>query len=300
MGIITVFDASGVPLTGASSIPASAITSGQVSTARGGTGQDLSASSGVLLLTAGTASALATTGSGNAVRATDPAVNMASGSLVLPATASALATTEGAAKWDTTLKQSVIYDGTRERTVSPVGFQPFAHPLNYVYTSAFSTALTLPANGGSVIMPVVLHASMLLQSITANNTDVATARTWGWDLYVDRNNGSNSVDRVASSSADETFTAAGQSNRTITAASAPVYLAPGVYWLVIQSRHATSSFGLASTAGAGTTNFTSIKTKTTSNPNGSTLDIIAATWSTSTSVAGVRLNGRVAANTVAW
>jgi len=274
--------------------------SGVISTALGGTGQDFSADSGVILLTAGVSSALATTGSGNAVRATNPAMNIASGSLVLPATASALAATEGATKWDTTLKQAVVYDGARERTVSPIGYQPFAHPLNYVYNSSYTTALALAANGGSVIMPVLLHASMLLESVSIVSTDTTLPRSWGWDLYVDRSNGSNSVNRVANSSADDSFTASAQSVRTITAASNPVYLSPGVYWLVIQGRHATNTMGIGTQAGSGTTNFTSIKTKTTTNPNGSTLDIIAATWATSTATVATKLNGRVAANTIAW
>ena len=291
MTIDAVYDATGL-LKSASS--------GVISTAFGGTGQNFSASSGVILLSAGIASALATTGSGNAVRATNPAVDMTGGSLVLPTTASALATTEGAAKWDSTLKQMALYDGTRERTISPIGYQPFAHPMNYVYNSTYTTALALVANGGSVIMPVLLHASMLLESVSVVNTDTTLARAWGWDLYIDRSNGSNSVNRITNSSADDSFTSGGQSVRTITAASAPVYLAPGVYWLVIQCRHATNTFGVGTQAGSGTTNFTSIKTKTTTNPNGSTLDIIAATWATSTATAAVKLNGRVAANTVAW
>jgi len=242
----------------------------------------------------------ATTGSGNIVLATNPSISMAGGSIVIPATASALATTEGAMKWDSTLKQMALYDGARERTISPIGFQPFAHPMNYVYNSTYTTALALVANGGSVIMPVLLHASMLLESVSVVNTDTTLARAWGWDLYIDRSNGSNSVNRITNSSADDSFTSGGQSVRTITAASAPVYLAPGVYWLVIQCRHATNTFGVGTQAGSGTTNFTSIKTKTTTNPNGSTLDIIAATWATSTATAAVKLNGRVAANTVAW
>jgi len=272
--------------------------SGVISTALGGTGQDFSADSGVILLTAGVASALATTGSGNAVRATNPAMDIASGSLVLPATASALAATEGATKWDSTLKQEVIYDGTRERTVSPVGFQPYAHPLNFVYNASYANAINLAANGGTIVAPILLHASMLLESITLVSVDASLARTWGWDLYVDRNNASNSVNRVANSTADETFTAPG-GNRTIAAASAPVYLSPGVYWLAIQCRHATNTFGVGGTGGSGS-NFTTLRTKTTSNPNGTTLDIITATWAASSAMIGVRLNGRVAANTAIW
>jgi len=275
--------------------------SGVISTALGGTGQDFSADSGVILLTAGVASALATTGSGNAVRATNPAMDIASGSLVLPATASALAATEGATKWDSTLKQEVIYDGTRERTVSPVGFQPFALPNGHLITSAYSAVISLAAAGGTIVIPIFLHASMLLQSVSAVNTDVSAVKTWGWDLYVDRNNGSNSVNRVAQSTADETFTAAAASLRTINASTAGIYLAPGCYYLAVQNRHASNAFGLGSQSNSSSIlNSTQAKTKTTSTPNGSTLDIIAATWTASKNSPGVRLNGRAAADTVEW
>jgi hypothetical protein len=53
---------------------ASDITSGTLATARGGTGQDTSASTGIPLITAGTWSVLSTTGTGNAVRATSPTI----------------------------------------------------------------------------------------------------------------------------------------------------------------------------------------------------------------------------------
>ena len=275
--------------------------SGVISTALGGTGQDFSADTGVILLTAGVASALATTGSGNAVRATNPAVDMTGGSLVLPATASALAATEGAAKWDSTLKQMALYDGVRERVVSPIGYQPFALPSGHLISSAYSLVTTLAAAGGTVVIPIFLHAGMLLQSVSAVNTDVSLVKTWGWDLYVDRSNGSNSINRVAQSTADETFTAAAASLRTINASTAGIYLAPGCYYLAVQNRHASNTFGLGSQFNSSSIlDSTQAKTKTTTNPNGSTLDIIAATWTAIKNSPGVRLNGRAANDTVAW
>jgi hypothetical protein len=144
---------------------------------------------------------------------------------------------------------------------------------------------------------------MLLQDASARNTDTSGARTWGWDLYVQRlndgNSGENTLDRVAASSADESYTASAASNRIIAAASAPVYLAPGLYWLVIQNRHATQTWGIATTA-AGGFGLTISQTKTTTNPNGATLDFVAATWTKNTTLYAVVLRGRVFGGTASF
>jgi hypothetical protein len=146
---------------------------------------------------------------------------------------------------------------------------------------------------------------MLLESVTVRNMNTATARTWGWDLYVqylnNGNSGENTLARVAASSADQTFTPSAASTRTLTAASAPVYLGPGVYWLVVQCRHATNSFAFGGTNivefGSGGN---SSQMKTTTNPNGATLDFVAATWTAYTGFLACRLDGRVFGQTAAF
>jgi hypothetical protein len=178
----------------------------------------------------------------------------------------------------------------------PVGWQPYAYPIAFV-TSATPAGVTLAADGESVACPVMLYAPMLLNSVSVRNGNTSLEHTWGWDLYVDYVNdglaASNVLTRIAASSADETFTAAAASTRNITAASAPVRLSPGVYWLVTQNRHATNTFSLHSIF-ASTFNPYISQIKATTNPNGATLDFVAATWSkASNSVSCARLNGRV-------
>jgi hypothetical protein len=124
------------------------------------------------------------------------------------------------------------------------------------------------------------------------------ARTWGWDIYAqylnNGNSGENTLARVAASNGDQSFTPSAADNRTLAAASAPVYLGPGIYWLVIQSRHATSTLVLLGDAGANLfAAVNHVQTKTTTNPNGATLDFVAATWTKSVNTAPMRLNGRV-------
>lgn len=206
--------------------------------------------------------------------------------------------------WDSTMHSIYIGDGSQARPVTPVGWMPYAFMLGFSPTATL-IAHNLTANGGTFLIPVVLAAPMKLNSVSVWNTDTATARTWGWDLYADPENdatghgaGAGTVDRVAQSSADESFTPGAASLRSITASSSPVLLPPGLYWLAVQNRHATNTFGLGSVA-TGTMGGTSAKSKTTTNPNGATLDASSG-WTTQTNLYGVRLNGRVFDDTTSY
>jgi hypothetical protein len=155
----------------------------------------------------------------------------------------------------------------------------------------------LAANGGSIAIPFVVDATSLLVSVSVRNTDTATARTWRWDLYKDT--GANSLTRVAACTAAESFTPSAASTRTV-AASSNTTLLPGVYWLVIQSTHATSTFGFGSTAASGAFAPNTAQTKTTSNPNGASLDFVAATWTKVTAMYAASLNFAVFGNSTAF
>jgi hypothetical protein len=171
------------------------------------------------------------------------------------------------------------------------GLAPYAYPLDFSHSAALTTFQVLPFGGGSLAVPMLVAAPMELGSVEVRNLDASGDRVWGWDLYVDT--GANSLNRVAQSSADESFTATVASNRNITASGAPVSLDPGVYWLVIQNRHAvTGTFGVGTTAQSGFL-LNNYQTKTTGIPNGATLDFVAATWTKVQRVAGVALRGRV-------
>ena len=312
-----IYDANSAIKSSLPAIPASLITSGQVAVARGGTGADLSASTGDLVVTAGTMTANTKTGTGDSVRATSPSLTTpaiagatltgtidANGATMrAPTTGSSLTTTEGYFKWDSTDKLLKVYDGARERSGGGYGYMPFATPASYSATQAAATAVNLQATNGGMLIPIFLAGHMLLQSVSLWNTDTTLSRSWRWAIYADRANASNSVDRIANSNASDTFTAAAASARTSAAASPPTYLPPGAYWLFIQNDGGTNTFGVGTqAAGNGGMGLAQYKTKNgaAGSYNPSTLDIIAATWTAGTAVPAVRLNGRVAANTVAW
>jgi hypothetical protein len=170
------------------------------------------------------------------------------------------------------------------------GQAAYAFPWGVHHSSTY-TAANLVANGGSRATQILVPAVMYLDTVSVWCTDTATARTWGWDLYYQNDPASATCTRVANSNADSTFTPSAASIRSIVAASAPVLLQPGVYWLVIQDRHASNTFGLGIvTAGSLAVNVA--QSKTTTNPNGATLDLSTG-WARVTSQIGVVLIGRV-------
>lgn len=202
--------------------------------------------------------------------------------------------------------RALVYDSQRERAVSNVGWTPNAMAIGASPEVAAGTSFSLAANGGSLAIPIAIQGHMLLDTVTLWSTDTASARTWMWDLYIeDLNNGNageNTLRRVATASAASTFTPGAASARSIAASGAPVYLAPGLYWLVIQNQHATNTFGVGATA-AGTgwaSIYNAAQTKTTTNPNGATLDFVAATWTKATAIAAVVLRGRVFGQTTVF
>ena len=197
-----------------------------------------------------------------------------------------------------------LYDGQRYRVIESAGWTPYAYPLTHNLSAAFTIALNLTANGGSVAIPVWVPSHMLLESVSIRQVSLSVQRTWGWDLYEqylnNGNSGENTVTRVAASNGNETFTPSAASTQTLAASSAPVYLAPGLYWLVVQCRHATNVLAMGRTANAGNITPNVYQTKTTTNPNGSTIDLVAATWTKGTDYVGAMLNGRVLGQTTAF
>ena len=176
---------------------------------------------------------------------------------------------------------------------SLAGFLSVAFQIGFVTDAAFASTITLPANGGSIAIPILVDAPMLFNDVYIRQVATATARTWGWDLYYQVLSTDNVLTRVAASNGNDTFTPTVASFRTLAASGAPVTLAPGLYWLVIQNRHASSTFLLAGSA-QGSNFATAIQqTKTTSNPNGGTLDFTAATWTKASLMVAARLEGRV-------
>lgn len=212
---------------------------------------------------------------------------------------------EGLCVYCTDTDELCWYDGQRWRVIENVGWSPYAFPLSFNPQGVFTTATQLTNQYASLAIPMVVPSHMLLESVSVRNVNTATQRTWGWNLYKqyvnNGNSGENTLNQVAASSGDETFTPSGASTtRTITAASAPVYLQAGVYWLVIQNRHASNAFSVGGDAASTQFAHNSSQTKDTGSSNGTTLDFVAATWTKVTAIIAASLNGRVFGQTTAF
>lgn len=222
--------------------------------------------------------------------------------LTLPVGTSA-ETTEGRVRLDSTTFVTSIYDTQRERAISEVGWAPLAYPPGLYSGATINTTLSLPASGGSVAMPIQVVGHMLLQQIRLRNADTATLRAIEWRLYVqylnNGNSGENTLNEVPNANGTLSFTPTVASVRTSACGTPPVYLAPGLYWLVIRNTDGTSAFSL-SCAATGTFQNDQQQTKTLGSGLAATLDFVAATWTKSGLSPGVILEGRVFGQTAAF
>jgi hypothetical protein len=185
---------------------------------------------------------------------------------------------------------------------------PAAGHAAYVMVDGASNALDFSLSsanftaGQALAAQININAPMRLRSVSVRNNDTASERKWNWGLYLQKTNTGNADEntliQVAVGGTAETFTATVASLRTIAASSAPVYICPGVYWLIFQNQHASNTFALGRITG---TSFGGVcQTKVITNPFGSTIDFVAATWTKSASVFGMRLNGDVFGQTAAF
>lgn len=190
-------------------------------------------------------------------------------------------------------------EGLDAMSLTDQGWAPFAYPLGGGPTDLATTTLTLAANGGSVAIPMHVPSYMWPASLTLRNTDTASARSAEWRLYVQPSERKVSADNTLVEIPDQngtfSFTPGAASNRNSASVSGYVLISPGIYWLVVRNTHATNTFGLGTEA-AGTMALNIIQTKTLGSALGSTLDFVAATWTKTTNLCGVRLNGEVFGN----
>lgn len=204
----------------------------------------------------------------------------------------------------TTLAQTTITQRQRAVPSSFMGWLPYAYPIPYVTNPNFEgvdgISHTLAANGDSFALPVFLSANLLLHDVMFRTATLSTAYEWGWDLYKqDTNDGltaENTLRRVLQSNGNSTGTTPGAaSNLTHTPAGGATPLEPGLYWLVIQNRHATNTLTMRAIQNLSTLDngLALWKRKPTTNPNGATLDFVAATWNSVVSYPAVKLRGRV-------
>ena len=227
----------------------------------------------------------------------DTRLDLSATLLRLPSNASALTTTEAEAGWDSTDKLVRVYDTQRERNISDVGWLPYAYPIVFSPTATFTTALTLSPTE-AIGVPIFVPGHMLVDRVRVRNTDTTLERTWEWRLYVQRLNNGNSgeatLDEIAGANGTETFTASAASTRAADATSAPVYIGPGTYWLVIRNSHGSNNFVVGTSAVSTAFTVNSYINGDIASALGSTLDF--TTWtaiSKRTEMVATRIDGRV-------
>lgn len=184
----------------------------------------------------------------------------------------------------------------------PIGLAPFAYPIgmNSRATSAGALDLETVAAGvgGARAIPIHVPSLMLLDSLSIYNTDTANARAAEWGLYWDAADAASStfIGRDAFVSGvlgTFSFTPGGAASvRTSTATSAPVTLAPGIWWLVIRNTSTARTFGLGY-EGAG--DLAVARHRYSAAQAALSVSIDISGWSDSNAMPLVRLNGRIGA-----
>lgn len=196
-------------------------------------------------------------------------------------------------------------DDTRWVVVATTGRNRHEGTLPYAYhgnhPQAHSGSFALPAvsagNAGAIAIPFILSLPMWLSVYSLIGTDTATARSCEMRLYRDK--GTSVLDFVTGSDATLSFTPTVAASRTTTVSGAPVWLNPGVYWLVIRNT-AAATFGLGYAQSAGSwssasSNLGRWAASAVIPALGSTIDISGASWAgigAATYVAA-KLGGRV-------
>lgn len=177
------------------------------------------------------------------------------------------------------------------------GWAPKAYALNHIPNGDYTTAITLPANGGSILVPIHVLAPMKLTTFSFYGTDTTGPRDWECALYYD-SNGSASATMIQGLESNNftnttTVSAAGVRNASY-ATGTPIWLPPGILWAVIRNIHATNTMGIGSIAAAGSFsvyNSHAVKTLGTALGAAQTLDLVTS-WTKATGIPGVMLQGR--------
>lgn len=244
---------------------------------------------------------LARDGANSAALASGDILNLSAAKLTLPVNTTAEAT-EGRARWvtasDADGAKVVVFDSQRERVAGSVGWQPFAYQPGGGGTLAYATTLALPISGGSLAIPIAVDGHMLLNGMSYRIS--AASGTGEWRLYKERlNNGNvaeNTLDEV--SGANGTIAALGAAGNQTSNTAAAVYLAPGLYWLVLRCTSGATALNIGTQA-SGVLGTNTMQTKTIGAALGATLDFVTG-WAKSTAFAGVVLRGRVFGQTAVF
>lgn len=187
--------------------------------------------------------------------------------------------------------------GTWSVYVGPGGWQPYAMPAGITVNAGSTATVPLTSNGGTGCVPVALGGPLLLQSVSFYTLDTSGTRGPAeFAIYQESRQVAGVLDLVAGAVGTlAQWTASAVATRTVAVTSPPIVLLPGVYWVAVKNNHGSATLGIGWIQTAASNlqaNLSQTKTLTTS-AFGSTLDMVAATWTKQAHVLNVRLNGRV-------
>lgn len=209
----------------------------------------------------------------------------------------AVVSAQGQERYDSTREILRHYDSVREKSISEMGFMPYAYAIGGGPTLVTTTNIQLAAGGDTVAFAIALEGHMLLQSYTWWDTKTNGVNTGPlyFALWEDRNNNSNTLNIISGSEATQAVygdTGAAKLRTVALDTSPPLYLSPGCYWMTVKNDHASNTNTIGGAA-AGTMSVNINQQKVL--PAGaysSPLDFVAATWTKMVNLPGVRLNGR--------
>lgn len=196
------------------------------------------------------------------------------GSLIIPK--STVALQEAQIQLDSTRRVPVYSDSVKTRAMGEIGYAPFAYPLDYSPTGTLTTNMNNDPAGKMWLLPMLVTGHMNLRGISVKCDSTEGDRKFGWLLLEQRDQDDNTLYVVARSNADVTVGAAGVINSAVFGAT--VHIFPGIYWLGVQNRHASSNIRWASISGYGThlMNYQLLESVTIPNPH--TTDIVMDTY----------------------
>lgn len=167
------------------------------------------------------------------------------------------------------------------------GWQAHAFPSLFIPDAAsYSNSVALAANGGTLIVPFFLSGNMYVSELALRVTTTSVAYNIGWDVYIQDNNdligGDAVLRKVAVGAQNTTGTFGGAAATLGLTTDTQFLLTPGAYWVAVQNRHASNTVNVAYHPNSAIAPGTAML-KTTTNPNGATLDISAsASWTIQT------------------
>lgn len=194
-----------------------------------------------------------------------------------------------------TLAQSTITYRARFADAGGLGWMPFAYPLHYITGATYSSSSETLAFGGCIAVPFHIAGNMLLQQVSPFRSSGSGGNySLGWDIFVqDVNNGrtAENTPRWLGGSGTVSGAIGANQNVNVPATPAPIVLAPGMYWVVLQNRDAVNDFPLGRAINGIAVGNTA-KVIIHSIPTPIPLDLVTG-WSGVTNSYSVRLGGRV-------